>query len=140
MSRIELAPGISIAAEDIEVSFIASSGPGGQNVNKVATAAQLRFNLAATDALSGPAKYRLAQNAGSKLTQFGEIIITARRFRSQEQNRADAYARLAEMIAEARIAPVKRIKTRVGAGAKARRMDAKSHRGNVKRHRGKVEE
>ena len=136
---VELAPGVTVDDSDLAVSFIASSGPGGQNVNKVATAAQLRFDMAASSALSGAAKTRLAAIAGSKLSKDGVIVITARRFRSQDQNRADAYARLAEMILAARIKPVFRVKTKPSFGERQRRLDSKSQRAKTKQTRGRVD-
>jgi len=135
---IELAPGVMVDEADLSVSFIASSGPGGQNVNKVATAAQLRFNLAGSEALAPAVKQRMVGIAGSKLSRDGVIVITARRFRSQEQNRDDAYGRLAEMILEARIKPVFRVKTKPSFGEKQRRLEAKSVRAKVKKNRGRV--
>ena len=116
------------------VSFIASSGPGGQNVNKVATAVQLRcdvFKLGLS-----PAVYsRLKELAGSRMTGGGEIVITARSYRTQEQNRQDARARLAELVAKAHVRPEKRIKTKPSRAAKARRVDAKKGRSVVKQAR-----
>ena len=118
-------------------SFITSSGPGGQNVNKVATAVQLRcdvFGLGLTPAVFR----RLKALAGSRWTNEGEIVITARTHRSQEANREEARARLAELIANAHILPRKRIKTRPSRAAKAKRVDEKKGRSAVKAGRGKV--
>jgi ribosome-associated protein len=119
-------------------SFIASSGPGGQNVNKVATACQLRCNVFALG-LSPDAYARLRTIAGSKMTAGGELVITARRFRSQDANREDARARLAQMIAAAHIVQARRRPTRPSRSAKAKRVDTKKGRGEIKKGRGKVD-
>ena len=118
--------------------FLAATGPGGQNVNKVATACQLRCNVFALG-LSPEAYARLKVIAGSKLTIGGELIITARRYRTQEANRQDARNRLAEMIAAAHIVQARRRKTRPSKAAKAKRIETKKGRGEVKRGRGKVD-
>ena len=121
-----------------EESFIAASGPGGQNVNKVATAVQLRLDVFALRLL--PAVFhRLKQLAGSRMTAKGEIVIGARRFRTQEANREDARARLAQMIEQALVEPKKRAKTRVNRVGKEQRLKSKKARGTVKAGRGKVE-
>ena len=117
--------------------FLAATGPGGQNVNKVATACQLRCNVFALG-LSPDAYARLRTIAGSKMTAGGELVITARRFRSQEANREDARARLAAMVADAHIVQARRRPTRPSRTAKAKRVDTKKGRGEIKRGRGKV--
>ncbi|MEO5640840.1 MAG: alternative ribosome rescue aminoacyl-tRNA hydrolase ArfB [Sphingomicrobium sp.] len=117
--------------------FLAATGPGGQNVNKVATACQLRCNVFALG-LSPQAYARLRTIAGTKMTSGGELVITARRYRSQEANREDARARLAEMISAAQIVQAKRRPTRPSRSAKAKRVDTKKGRGEVKKGRGKV--
>ena len=117
-------------------SFIASSGPGGQNVNKVATAVQLRCDVFKLG-LAPPVYARLKELAGSRMTSGGEIVITARSFRTQEANREDARARLAELIAKAHIRAPKRIKTKVSRAAKAKRVEAKKGRSVVKQARAK---
>jgi ribosome-associated protein len=118
-------------------SFLAASGPGGQNVNKVATACQLRVAVFALG-LSPAVYQRLKTLAGSKLTSQGELIITARRFRSQESNREDARARAEALIAKAHERPAVRRKTKVSRAAKGRRVDAKKKRATIKSGRGKV--
>jgi ribosome-associated protein len=117
--------------------FLAATGPGGQNVNKVATACQLRADVFKLG-LSPEAYERLKVIAGSRMTTGGELVITARRYRTQEANRDDARARLAEMIAAAHIVQRKRKATRPSRAAKARRVDAKKGRSAIKAGRGKV--
>jgi ribosome-associated protein len=117
-------------------TFLASTGPGGQNVNKVATACQLRCDVFKLG-LAPPVYERLKSLAGSRMTGGGEIIITARSYRTQEANREDARARLAELIAKAHLRPVKRIKTKASRAAKAKRVDSKKQRGTVKQARAK---
>ena len=121
-----------------EERFIAASGPGGQNVNKVATAVQLRLDVFALR-LTPPAFNRLKSLAGTRMTAKGEIVLTARSFRTQEANREDARKRLAEMIEAALVEPKKRAKTRVNRVGKTQRLKSKKARGTVKANRGKVE-
>ncbi len=121
-----------------EESFIAASGPGGQNVNKVATAVQLRLNIYALG-LTPPVFHRLKALAGNRMNAKGEIVLTARRFRTQEANREDARARLAEMLAQAQEEPKKRAKTRINRVGKVKRLQSKKKRGAVKANRGKVD-
>jgi ribosome-associated protein len=123
--------------EALEEKFIASSGPGGQNVNKVATAVQLRCDVFSLGL--SPAVYRrLRELAGSRWTSEGEIVITARTHRTQDANREDARARLAELIAKAHVKKPRRIPTKVSRAAKAKRIEGKKQRGAVKEGRGKV--
>ena len=117
--------------------FLAGSGPGGQNVNKVATACQLRVDVYALG-LPPDAYRRLKILAGSRMTVEGELVILARRFRTQEANRADARARLSELVDAALVRPEKRIKTKPSKAAKARRVDGKKARSAVKAGRGRV--
>jgi ribosome-associated protein len=117
--------------------FIAASGPGGQNVNKVATACQLRVDIFALG-LHPDAYRRLKTIAGSRLTAGGELIITAQRFRTQESNRADARDRAAALVAKALVRPERRVPTKPGKAAKARRVDEKKARSTVKAARGRV--
>lgn len=126
-----------IPEEALEERFLAATGPGGQNVNKVATAVQIRVDVFALR-LSPSVYVRLKTLAGSKWTNDGEIVLTARSFRTQEGNRADARARLAEMIAKAHVAPIRRIKTKPSKAAKEKRLTGKIIRGDVKKRRGKV--
>lgn len=121
----------------ISEKFLAGSGPGGQNVNKVATACQLRVDVYALG-LDPDAFRRLKVLAGSRLTSDGELVILARRFRTQEANRADARARLSELIDAALVRPERRIKTKPSKAAKARRVDSKKARSNIKAGRGRV--
>ena len=121
-----------------EESFIAASGPGGQNVNKVATAVQLRLDVFALR-LEPAVFQRLKTLAGSRMTARGEIVLTARRFRTQEANREDARNRLAALIEEALVEPRKRAKSRVNRVGKEQRIKSKKARGTVKAARGKVE-
>ena len=128
---------VVVPEDALSESFLAATGPGGQNVNKVATAVQLRADLFKLG-LHPDAYERLRRIGGSRVTGAGELIITARRFRTQEANRADARRRLAEMIAAAHIVQAKRKPTRPSRAAKAKRVDSKRQRSAVKQGRGKV--
>jgi ribosome-associated protein len=123
--------------EALSETFLAASGPGGQNVNKVATACQLRCDVFKLG-LAPDVHARLKELAGSRMTGAGEIVITARQHRSQEANREEARRRLADLIARAHVRQAKRKRTRPSRAAKAKRVDAKKQRGTVKQARGKV--
>jgi ribosome-associated protein len=121
--------------KDIEISFVRASGPGGQNVNKLSTAAQLRFDTTRI-ALPEDARLRLARLAGSRMTKDGVIVIHAQRFRTQERNRADAIDRLLELLREAMLRPITRRPTKPTLGSKKRRLEGKKRRSDVKANRG----
>ena len=126
---------LTIDENDIEIVFVRASGPGGQNVNKVSTAAQLRFDTTKI-ALPPDAAQRLARLAGSRMTKDGVIVIQAFRFRTQERNRADAIERLFEMLKEAMVRPTPRRPTRPTLGSKQRRLEGKKRRSDIKAGRG----
>ena len=132
---MRISPTVELDDKELEERFVRSSGPGGQNVNKVSTAVELRFNLAANVSIPPPAKARLVKLAGRRLTDDGILIIQADRFRTQEMNRSDAKKRLAELIAQALIAPKPRIKTKPTRSSKERRIKSKVVRGGVKKLR-----
>jgi ribosome-associated protein len=128
-------PRITIADSELEEHFIRSSGPGGQNVNKVSSAVRLRFNVLASPSLTDWARERLLR--GGQVTKEGVLIITAQRFREQERNRADARERLADIIREAAIPPKPRRPTKVPKSSKKKRLDGKKHRAQIKQGRGR---
>lgn len=126
---------ISIPDEELEERFVRASGPGGQNVNKVSTAVELRFNARGSPSLTEDVRKRLAALAGRRMTDEGVLVIRAERFRTQERNRDDARARLAELIAQAAVPPKPRIKTWPTLASKKRRLDEKARRSDLKRGR-----
>jgi len=135
---LQIRPGLEIPDSDLEVAFVRSSGPGGQNVNKVASAVQLRFALARNLTLRDDVKARLRSLAGQRVTDAGDLLIVARESRSQEQNRRQAEQRLLDLVRRALVAPKKRVATRPTRASRERRLDHKSRTQRNKRLRGKV--
>ncbi|NKB22349.1 MAG: aminoacyl-tRNA hydrolase [Alphaproteobacteria bacterium] len=129
---------VVIPADTLVFNYIRASGPGGQNVNKVSSAAQLRFDAANCPSIPTDVFTRLRGIAGQRMTQAGVIVITAQRFRSQERNREDAIARLSEMLRAAIHRQKFRRPTRIGKGVKKRRLDSKRRHSNIKKNRGRV--
>ncbi len=130
---------ISISEAEIQEEFVRSSGPGGQNVNKVATAVQLRFNVIISPSLPEEVKNRLIKHAGKKMTADGVLIIDSRRYRTQNRNRGDALNRLVALIKKASEKPKKRIKTKPTRAARERRLQSKKHRSALKTLRKNVD-
>jgi ribosome-associated protein len=135
---IEITPTFSVPDESVSLKFIRAGGPGGQNVNKVASAVQLRFVPSLCPGLYPNALARLKRLAGRRLTDEGEIVISAQRFRTQEHNKRDAFERLAEMVGQALIEPKARRATKPSRASKERRLVTKQQRGNVKSMRARI--
>ena len=135
---IPITPSIGIDENEIEEHFIRAPGPGGQKVNKTESAVQLRFNARKSPALSNAVFLRLKPLAGRRMTRDGVIVITANRFRAQEQNRRDALDRLIDLIRKAAVPPKVRRPTKPSRGAKQRRLDSKRRQSDIKKIRGKV--
>ena len=129
---IRITPSIEIDEREISEAFVRASGPGGQNVNKVATAVQLRFDVALSPSLSDDVRERLLRLAGKRITEKGVLLIEARRFRTQERNRQDARERLIGLIRKAAVKPKYRHKTKPTAASKRRRLDEKRSRARIK--------
>ena len=136
---ISVTDAIVLSDDEIKERFIRSPGPGGQNVNKVESAVQLRFNAAKSPALSPAVLRRLGTLAGSRMTREGVIGLTANRFRTQERNRRDALERLIELIRQAAVEPKRRRATKPTASSRQRRLDAKRERSGLKKGRGKAD-
>ena len=138
MERLAVTDTLSIGEDELVESFVLASGPGGQNVNKVASAVQLRFDVARSPSLPEDVRARVNALAGQRLTKDGVIVITARAYRSQDRNRAEARERLVELIRSAAQPPKPRRPTRPTKAAKRRRLEGKKRRSDIKRARGPV--
>jgi len=132
---LEILPGIAIPDDELQFEFSRASGPGGQNVNKVASAVQLRFDVRRSPSLPNEVRSRLIKLAGKRVNQDGVLVIAAQRYRSQEQNRQDALERLVDLVRRAAIPPKRRVKTRPTLASQEKRLESKRRRGLVKRMR-----
>ena len=137
MTQLRVSPILSIDEAELEESFIASAGPGGQNVNKVATAVQLRFDVLRSPSLPHPVRLRLLALGGSRLTKDGVLVLTGRQYRTQERNRADVRERLIDLVRDALVVPKKRRPTRPTRASKERRLEGKKNRAGIKKGRGR---
>ena len=137
MADLTAAPGIAVPESELEERFVLSSGPGGQNVNKVASAVELRFDAARSPSLPDDVKQRLRTLAGRRLTKNGVLVLRGNRFRDQQRNRDDVRARLSDLIARAAVAPKKRRPTKPSRAARERRLTDKKSRSNLKHARSK---
>jgi ribosome-associated protein len=134
---ISITHALSVDEKELRWRFVQASGPGGQNVNKVATAVQLRFDVQGSTSLPEPVRHRLARLAGRRMSAEGVLVIDARRYRTQERNRRDALERFTALVRAATVAPKPRRPTRPSAASKMRRLDEKRRRGETKRRRGR---
>ena len=134
---LQVTPALTIDDAELEERFVRASGPGGQNVNKVATAVELRFDAAQSPSIVGPVLARLRTLAGSRMTDEGVIVIDARSFRTQAQNREDARLRLVDLIRRALVVPKRRRRTKPTTASRQRRLDAKRRRSDTKQSRGR---
>jgi ribosome-associated protein len=137
MPALRITPSIAIDENELEESFILSSGAGGQNVNKVSSAVQLRFDVVHSPSLPDPVRLRLIALSGSRLTKDGVLILVGRQYRDQNRNRIDVRERLVELIREAAIIPKKRRPTKPTRASKERRIEGKKVRANIKKNRGR---
>jgi ribosome-associated protein len=137
-NMLEITENIAIPTDEIQLDFTTSSGPGGQNVNKVATAVQLRFDVRHSPSLPQEVRLRLEKLAGSRLTKDGVLVVDAHQFRTQERNRRDALHRLAELVRQAAQKPKRRRKTKPSAASKQRRLESKRRHGRIKELRKRV--
>lgn len=135
---IRITRSITIDEDELSEVFVRSSGPGGQNVNKVSTAVQLRFDVANSPSLPDDVRERLVRLAGKRMTDDGELVIDARQFRTQLKNRQDARERLIELVRTAAVRPKARRRTKPTRASKERRLEGKRHRGETKKRRGRV--
>ena len=140
MARIAVTEGIALDEDELSESFVLASGPGGQNVNKVSSAVQLRFDVAHSPSLPGDVRARLMALSGQRLTKDGVLVILARAHRTQERNRADAREKLFDLIARAATPPKPRRPTKPTKASRKRRLEAKTARAKIKRARAKVRE
>jgi ribosome-associated protein len=137
MARIVIQPGLSIDQSEIEERFVLSSGPGGQNVNKVASAVELRFDVAHSPSLSDQIRARLSTLAGRRMTKDGVLVLHGQRFRDQQRNREDVRARLVDLIGRAAIVPRSRKATKPTKASRERRLEGKKIRASIKGRRGR---